>query len=279
MAEAGENVSSVSTPITVGEFDEFQQNAQRENREHGQNTESMNMSNMLQVRLCRQLNLSIREIKEQILVGLWSKDLCNTMITREHGDLDELLNDILLGERIHTSRQSRIKDTRVEFNKHTPSDTGKKTTVQNMQRNEQKEAVRNTKSEPTIRKIEEFIERFGAPERMVTDRGTCFTSRKFEILCQQYGIKHTLNSSRHPQANGLVERVNAVLLPMLQIATSEDDDTRWDVHLKKIERDLNTSVNKSTGKSAFELLYGYIPRFKDVMRTDRIESATQIKRR
>ncbi|KAK9729263.1 hypothetical protein QE152_g16001 [Popillia japonica] len=52
---------------------------------------------------------------------------------------------------------------------------------------------------------------------------------------------------------------------MLQIATSEDDDTRWDVHLKKIERDLNTSVNKSTGKSAFELLYGYIPRFKDGM--------------
>ncbi|KAK9729262.1 hypothetical protein QE152_g16000 [Popillia japonica] len=51
------------------------------------------------------------------LMGLWSKDLCNTMITREHGDLDELLNDILLGERIHTSRQSRIKDTRVEFNK------------------------------------------------------------------------------------------------------------------------------------------------------------------
>ncbi|KAK9679868.1 hypothetical protein QE152_g39654 [Popillia japonica] len=55
------------------------------------------------------------------------------------------------------------------------------------------------------------------------------------------------------------------LMPMLQIATSEDDDTRWDVHLKKIERDLNTSVNKSTGKSAFELLYGYIPRFKDGM--------------
>ncbi|KAK9712135.1 Integrase core domain [Popillia japonica] len=85
------------------------------------------------------------------------------------------------------------------------------------------QAVRTTKTEPnvkkievfiqrfgapesvvTVKKIEVFIQRFGAPESVVTDRGTCFTSKKFENFCKEYGIRHTLNSSRHPQANGLV---------------------------------------------------------------------------
>ncbi|KAK9728882.1 Integrase core domain, partial [Popillia japonica] len=126
------------------------------------------------------------------------------------------------------------------------------------------QAVRTTKTEPNVKKIEVFIQRFGAPERVVTDRGTCFTSKKFENFCNEYGIRHTLNSSRHPQANGLVERVNAIILPILRTAVSQpENEVKWDEHLQDIERDLNTSVNKTTGKTAFQLLYGYIPRFKD----------------
>lgn len=50
---------------------------------------------------------------------------------------------------------------------------------------------------------------------------------------------------------------------MLQMAISTSSDEAWDMCLAKIENDLNTSVNKTTGRSAFELLFGYIPRFKD----------------
>lgn len=62
--------------------------------------------------------------------------------------------------------------------------------------------------------------------------------------------------------------MNAMILPMLQIAARQSDDINWDQYLTKIEQDLNTSVNKTTGQSAFELVYGYIPRFKDGITRD-----------
>lgn len=124
----------------------------------------------------------------------------------------------------------------------------------------QLQAVKTTHVGPVIRKLDEFIDKYGAPERFFSDRGTCFTSGKFKEFRETHGIQHVLNSSRHPQANGLVERINSVIIPMLQCTTGTVDETEWDKYVRKIEFDINTSVNKSTGKTPFELLYGYIPR-------------------
>lgn len=68
--------------------------------------------------------------------------------------------------------------------------------------NVQLETVKNTKAETTIARIESFIERFGSPVRIISDGGMSFTSRKFQEICSHHGIRHTLNSARHPQANG-----------------------------------------------------------------------------
>lgn len=135
--------------------------------------------------------------------------------------------------------------------------------IDNLTKFVQLEAVKNTKTDTTITRIERFIERFGSPGRIISDRGTSFTSRNFEEMCSHHGIRHTLNSSRHPQANGLVERLNATLLPMMRSAVEDAEGKDWDTHIKKIERDINTSINKTTNKTPFELLYGYIPRFGD----------------
>ena len=69
-------------------------------------------------------------------------------------------------------------------------------------------AVRDVSARVTVKKIKDFVGRFGAPGRIISDRGTCFASEKFKDICETNGIKHTLNSSRHPQANGLIERMN-----------------------------------------------------------------------
>ena len=69
-------------------------------------------------------------------------------------------------------------------------------------------AVRNTKASTTVKQFEKFVDRFGAPNRFIPDRGTSFTADAFERFCDLHGIKHTLNSSRHAQANGQVERLN-----------------------------------------------------------------------
>jgi len=105
--------------------------------------------------------------------------------------------------------------------------------------------------------MEEFCLKYGAPTHCITDRGTAFTSKKFEEFCEQKAIRHTKCSTQHPQANGAVERVNRVLVPMLAIASNEG---RWHKELERIQRDINCCPHKTTGKSPFVMLYGYLPK-------------------
>lgn len=124
-------------------------------------------------------------------------------------------------------------------------------------------ATRNVKAKTTVRKLESLVDRFGAPERFISDRGTAFNSNVFKEFCNEHGVKHTLNSSRHAQANGQVERLNQTILPAVQTSLTDEDGRSWDKGLTKLERDLNCSMSKTTGRTPFELLYGYIPRFKE----------------
>ena len=128
-------------------------------------------------------------------------------------------------------------------------------------------AVRDVKAGTTIRKIEQFVQRFGAPERIITDRGTSFTAGKFEEFFKVRGIKHTLNSSRHAQANGQVERLNQTLLPALQANLINGDGSSWDKDLCKLEYDLNSSISKTTGRTSYKM-YGYIPRIREGLSRD-----------
>lgn len=86
--------------------------------------------------------------------------------------------------------------------------------------------AKSTHTQAAIRSLQKFVDQWGLPDRLITDRGTCFTSKAFQDYCQHNGIRHTLNSSRHPQANGQVERINRTLLPMLAIQAQ--DQKLWD---------------------------------------------------
>ncbi|UYV68366.1 hypothetical protein LAZ67_5004095, partial [Cordylochernes scorpioides] len=123
--------------------------------------------------------------------------------------------------------------------------------------------VRNTSTQNVLKVMKSFVNDFGLPDKIISDRGSCFTSRQFEEFCRGNGIHHTLNSTKHPQGNGMVERVNRTVLST--IATSIEDPRRkdWDLKIKEVERDLNNAVNKTTNKTPFETLHGYSPRFHD----------------
>ncbi|XP_023313143.1 uncharacterized protein LOC111693176 [Anoplophora glabripennis] len=60
--------------------------------------------------LCKELELEFSEIKEQIAIGLWSKELSAFIISRTHMDEDELYQDIVKYERIDNTRRERILD-------------------------------------------------------------------------------------------------------------------------------------------------------------------------
>ena len=64
------------------------------------------------IKLCRRLGLSFDETREQVLVGLWSKDLCATVAARIHETEDDLLHDILNQERLNKQRMERVKGVR-----------------------------------------------------------------------------------------------------------------------------------------------------------------------
>ena len=51
-----------------------------------------------------------------------------------------------------------------------------------------------------------YISIFGAPARLLSDRGTSFTSSIIEELCKILGIQWLQTMPYHPQTNGLVER-------------------------------------------------------------------------
>jgi len=106
-----------------------------------------------------------------------------------------------------------------------------------------------------LRILGKFVEERGLPDRIISDRGTCFTSRGFERFCEINCISHVLNSTRHPQANGQVEQANRTILPLLSLTAT--DQRTWDAKVPDVERHLNSAESKATSKTPYKALYGY----------------------
>ena len=57
---------------------------------------------------------------------------------------------------------------------------------------------------------------FGALARLLSDRGTSFTSSIIEELCTILGIQQLQTIPYHPQTNGLVERSHQMIMYMIR---------------------------------------------------------------
>jgi transposase InsO family protein len=90
----------------------------------------------------------------------------------------------------------------------------------------------------------------------MSDRGTIFLSELVEETFKLMGSKHLVSTAYHPQTQGLVEKVNGILVDMLSMYLNEDH-SNWDITLPLI----TFEYNKSTRFSPFELLYGRKPTF------------------
>jgi len=119
-------------------------------------------------------------------------------------------------------------------------------------------AVKSTASKHVCEILREVTSYLGMPTRIISDRGTAFTSKEYEKFCRENNVKRILNAVRTPRANGHVERMNRVIMSMLLPMT--DNEKRWDEKLRNIQWSINTMVNKTTKCSPFQLLYGYEPR-------------------
>lgn len=116
--------------------------------------------------------------------------------------------------------------------------------------------VRNTKSQMTIRVLEDIFYIFRSPERLISDRGTSFTSHAFKRFCLDKGIKHILNAVASPRSNGQVERYNRTILSSLAAQNLNCDERDWDVSIGKVQWGLNNTCQKTTGKTPAEVMFG-----------------------
>ena len=60
-----------------------------------------------------------------------------------------------------------------------------------------------------------FILVFGVPAKLLSDRGTNFTSALVEELCSAFGIQKCRTTAYHAQCNGQVERFHQTLFRMI----------------------------------------------------------------
>ena len=115
-------------------------------------------------------------------------------------------------------------------------------------------ACKSTRSAETITHLKEYTRVYSKPRRIISDRGTAFTSHEFKNYVQSEKINHVLIAVATPRANGQVERLNRDITPML--AKLAEDASKWDRVLYKVEFALNNTVCSTRKETPSKLLFG-----------------------
>jgi transposase InsO family protein len=95
----------------------------------------------------------------------------------------------------------------------------------------------------------------GVSKKIVSDRGTHFTSHFWQQLHEALGIHLKFSSAYHLQTDGQTERTNQILEDMLRVCALQDK-IGWDKRLLYAEFSYNNSYQASLKMSPFEALYG-----------------------
>ncbi|GFW44470.1 transposon Ty3-I Gag-Pol polyprotein [Trichonephila clavipes] len=124
--------------------------------------------------------------------------------------------------------------------------------------------------------FDNYISRFGAPVKLISDNGTQFISDIFEYLSDRLGTRHVKTVVYRPQANR-TERVNHYLVQMIANYVNDQHD-KWDQFLREFSYAIHTAVNETKGKPPSELFLGrksITPFQKLVMGIDGTEFAVE----
>ena len=100
-----------------------------------------------------------------------------------------------------------------------------------------------------------FIVIFGAPAKLLSDRGANFTSALVEELCSAFGIQKCRTTAYHAQCNGQVERFHPTLFRMIG-KLSCDKKAQWEQHLPELLQAYNSTRSAVTGYSPHYLMFG-----------------------
>ncbi|GFW42405.1 uncharacterized protein K02A2.6 [Trichonephila clavipes] len=122
--------------------------------------------------------------------------------------------------------------------------------------------VKTVSAESALEKLKQQQKTFGNPIRIISDRGSAFTSKLFNDYCDEENIQHLQIATGVPRGNGQVERIHRTLIPVLT-KLSLDDSTKWYKYDDRLQRILNSTISRSTKWTPFELLVGIKMRNKE----------------
>jgi hypothetical protein len=95
----------------------------------------------------------------------------------------------------------------------------------------------------------------GVPKKIVSNRGSQFTSKFWEKLHESMDTKLNFSSAYHPQTDGQMERTTQILEGLLR-ACALKYGKRWDKSLSYAEFSYNNSYQASIKMAPFDALYG-----------------------
>jgi transposase InsO family protein len=99
----------------------------------------------------------------------------------------------------------------------------------------------------------------GLPMSITSDRDARFTSALWQEIVKLTGLKHSMTTARHQQANGQVEIQGRIAKRILRKYANYHQDN-WEDMLPLVEFSMNNSVHSTTGYSPFYLFNGFEPR-------------------
>jgi len=105
--------------------------------------------------------------------------------------------------------------------------------------------------------VNKIITKYGAPQTVLTDRGTNFLSSMVNEICVLFKIRQMRTTSYHPQTDGLVERFNRTLCDMLACYVHEPEE--WDKYLPFVTFAYNTAIQSTLKECPFYLFFGRSP--------------------
>ena len=118
--------------------------------------------------------------------------------------------------------------------------------------------VTNTGAQATISAVEKWILNFGIPQSIIHDRGTAFLNTDFVNWTKELGITLRPRTAHSPWTNGKVETQNQHIARYWR-SFSNDAGTNWAPLAPKFAFAHNTSVNYTTGKTHYEIVFGAKP--------------------
>ncbi|GFW45133.1 hypothetical protein TNCV_716351 [Trichonephila clavipes] len=113
--------------------------------------------------------------------------------------------------------------------------------------------VKTVSAESALEKLKQQQKTFGNPIRIMSDRGSAFTSKLFNDYCDKENIQQLQIATGVPRGNGQVERIHRTLIPVLT-KLSLDDSTKWYKYVDRLQRILNSTICCSTKWTSFKLL-------------------------